>query len=146
MVGGRPARAHVGDAATAASRASFSDRGMRRSLSPRSAAIREGGPAANTADVPVAGPSRGGAVYKAGGTTNGNSTNNRNNSSNNTRNYGTIGPNFSEGPAQLYARGQQPDALASHIVQRGVYEPTKDEEDEFRPGNAFQSFDRAGWL
>ncbi|KAL7701501.1 multi drug resistance protein-like [Lotmaria passim] len=146
LVAASPARAHVGDAATAASRASFSDRGMRRSLSPRSAAIREGGPAANTADVPVAGASRGGAVYKAGGTTNGNSTNNRNNSSNNTRNYGTIGPNFSEGPAQLYARGQQPDALASHIVQRGVYEPTKDEEDEFRPGNAFQSFDRAGWL
>ncbi|KPA79222.1 multidrug resistance protein [Leptomonas pyrrhocoris] len=174
-------RAHIGDAPATASRANFSDRGLRRSLSPRATANREqpnapsqqaarsgsqGGegrqlvrrdvaqqpqqpqPALQrTTSAPLGGSAKGGGgsgdgtMHKAGAS----NTNNRKNP-NVPRNYGTIGPNFSESPSQLYSRGPQPEAPANHIVQRGVYDPTKDEEDEFRPGNAFQSFDRAGWL
>jgi ABC-type multidrug transport system fused ATPase/permease subunit len=169
-------RAHIGDAPTAASRANFSDRGMRRSLSPRATANRdEAGATGNSAATAAAAEEKlrqlrrdirqqpalqrtipapttevgrsCASRYGAGASGKVGDNNNKGNSNSGIRNYGTIGPNFSEAPSQLYARGSQPvAAAANHIVRRGVYDPTKDEEDEFRPGNAFQSFDRAGWL
>ncbi|CAC9492010.1 multi drug resistance protein-like [Leishmania infantum JPCM5] len=62
------------------------------------------------------------------------------------RNDRIIGPDFSEAPSKLFAQGPPPQSAAKHIVERGLYDPNKAGEDEFRPGNAFQSYDRAGYL
>ncbi|KPI89214.1 putative multidrug resistance protein [Leptomonas seymouri] len=119
--------ANIVDAPTAASGANFSDRGVCRAIPQQHQLSLQ----RTTTSPTTAESTRGGGTIH---------------SSNASRSYGTIGPNFSEAPAQLYLRGSQPEATAGHIVQRGVYDPMKYEEDEFRPGNAFQSFDRAGWL
>ncbi|CBZ27477.1 conserved hypothetical protein [Leishmania mexicana MHOM/GT/2001/U1103] len=62
------------------------------------------------------------------------------------RNYRIISPDFSGASSKLFAQGLPPQLAANHITQRGLYDPNKAGEDEFRPGNAFQSYDRAGYL
>ncbi|KAK7195593.1 ABC transporter transmembrane region/ABC transporter [Novymonas esmeraldas] len=133
---------------SAADRANVGLRGLRRSLSPRAGvgarAAEEAPPrSARSPTSPADGVRsverrrQSQAQARRDGASGGSPT---------SRSYGTFGPNFSESPSHLFARVPPPQSGANHIVQRGVYDPTKDGEDEFRPGNAFRSYDRAGWV
>ncbi|KAG5503490.1 hypothetical protein JKF63_05629 [Porcisia hertigi] len=62
-------------------------------------------------------------------------------------NYGTMGPDTSGSPSRLLVAGAPLQPGGYHTAQRGLYDdPIRDGERDFGPGNAFQSYDRAGWV